>query len=146
MKSKNLLLRILILSSLLLPACKREGCTDSAAENYDAKAKKNDNTCRYEGSAVIWYGEEYSASLALTGSTSLRFFVDEQLVGSSDANVYFTGAPDCGQNGSITVTRDLGGVKGKTYPYKVENQLGTIIESGIINFVGGDCVKVELSN
>ena len=131
---------------MTLGSCKREGCTDSAAENYEVKAKKNNNSCRYEGSAVIWYGKDYSASMSLSGTTSLRYFVNEELVGSTDPAVYFSGPPDCGQNGSITVTRDLGSAKNKTYTYRVENQLGATLESGIINFAGGECVKVELKN
>lgn len=32
---------------LMATSCKKEGCTDDTALNYDAKAKKDDNSCEY---------------------------------------------------------------------------------------------------
>ena|SRR5688572_33507151 len=140
------LLNISLLALFLVSgtSCKREGCTDNDAENFDPKAKKNDNTCRFEGSAVLWYGQETSGHLVLTGASSLRYFVDNELQGSTAADVYFTGAPACNQNGSITITRDLGGVKGKTYAYRVEDQLGRIVWEGLLNLEANTCIQKEL--
>lgn len=47
MKNVNLKLSVLMLSALTLGAvsCKKEGCTDSTATNYDSKAKKDDGSC-----------------------------------------------------------------------------------------------------
>jgi hypothetical protein len=42
---------VLSLSFLLLgsiTSCKKEGCTDKDAKNYDAKAKKDDGSCQYD--------------------------------------------------------------------------------------------------
>jgi hypothetical protein len=49
MKNVNLKLSVLMLSALTLGAvsCKKEGCTDSTATNYDSKAKKDDGSCTY---------------------------------------------------------------------------------------------------
>ena len=33
---------------LILVGCKKEGCTNSAATNYDKKAKEDNNTCEYD--------------------------------------------------------------------------------------------------
>lgn len=33
---------------LILLGCKKEGCTNSAATNYDKKAKEDNNTCEYD--------------------------------------------------------------------------------------------------
>lgn len=44
MRKRTLLFGALILS---LTACKKEGCTDAAATNYDEKAKKDDGSCIY---------------------------------------------------------------------------------------------------
>jgi len=43
---------ILALFVISLAACKKEGCTDSAAINYSEKAKKNDGSCKYESKPV----------------------------------------------------------------------------------------------
>ncbi len=58
--------RFLNLASLLLfvavfglSACKKEGCTDSMAENYDAEAEENDNSCTYARTKFLG---DYSAN------------------------------------------------------------------------------------
>jgi hypothetical protein len=43
---KNLSL-IIILLSVVSVSCKKEGCTDIAATNYNAEAKKDDGSCTY---------------------------------------------------------------------------------------------------
>lgn len=49
MKNVNLKLSVLMLSALTLGAvsCKKEGCTDATATNYNAEAEKDDNSCTY---------------------------------------------------------------------------------------------------
>lgn len=42
---KTKLLLILLCVGLILAGCRKEGCTDSAATNYDSKAKKDDGSC-----------------------------------------------------------------------------------------------------
>lgn len=44
MKRSRIIFIGIVLISLTL-GCKKEGCTDSAATNYDAEAKKDDGTC-----------------------------------------------------------------------------------------------------
>jgi len=45
--TKSGLLLAVVALSLTVVSCKREGCTDAMATNYDAKAKKDNNTCEY---------------------------------------------------------------------------------------------------
>lgn len=44
MKENRILLIGIILTGLFI-SCKKEGCTNSASTNYDAKAKKDDGSC-----------------------------------------------------------------------------------------------------
>tara|TARA_Y100000589_G_C27196827_1_gene647239 strand:+ start:5985 stop:7202 length:1218 start_codon:yes stop_codon:yes gene_type:complete len=44
---KSKLLLVLIVS-ILISSCQQKGCTDPSALNYDANAKKDDNSCEYE--------------------------------------------------------------------------------------------------
>ncbi len=43
----RLIISAILLSIVLIAGCKREGCTDPNATNYDSKAKKDNNTCVY---------------------------------------------------------------------------------------------------
>ena len=50
MKKLNLILTALtigLISITTLTSCKKEGCTDGNAGNYDSEAKKDDGTCTY---------------------------------------------------------------------------------------------------
>jgi hypothetical protein len=59
--------------------------------------------------------------------------------------VYWTAAPNCGDNASITVTKDLGGVKTQSYSYSVKDQTGFEYWSGTLNFNANTCFATELT-
>ena len=130
---------------LLFTSCKKEGCTDADAQNYNSEAKKDDGTCTFEAKHVVWYGETAANALVADGATSLTYYVDGQIVGSGAANLYWTSAPDCGQDGSITISRDLGSVKTQSYTYSVVDQTGWEYWSGIFNFNANTCTTIELT-
>jgi hypothetical protein len=46
-KTLMLMVAILAVVTIITPGCKREGCTDPLASNYDDKAKKDDGSCTY---------------------------------------------------------------------------------------------------
>ncbi len=45
MKIKLIIISVL---ALAITACKKEGCTDPKANNYNKEAKKDDNSCKYD--------------------------------------------------------------------------------------------------
>ena len=136
---------ILLGLALLTTSCKKEGCTAADATNFNVEAKKDDGTCSYEGRQVLWYGESAANGLVLDGATSLTYYVDGQLVGSSAANIYWDVAPDCGQDASLTITKNLGAVKTQAYTYKVLDQTGWEYWSGVLNFNANTCTSLELT-
>lgn len=144
-KNKVLSLFLFLSVSFALSSCAKKGCTDKNAANYESGATRDDGTCTYKGSVVFWYDAACSASLGADGATSLTYYVDGQIVGSSAASVFWTGAPDCGQAASITVEKDLGFSKTKTYSFSVEDQDGVEIWSGSVNFEGNTCLKQQLT-
>ena len=142
---------ILLLSLLITTttSCKKvEGCTDNIAKNYDALAEVDDGSCTYEGKVVFWYIESVSDYLInQRGITSLSYSVEGELEGSSSSSVFYNYAPDCGDNGTITVIRDLGTSKSKQYSYKVEDPIdGEVVWEGVITFEANNCVVFQLDN
>ena len=49
---KKIILLSTVFGLLIATACKKEGCTDKTAINYDSKATKDNNTCTYEPAPV----------------------------------------------------------------------------------------------
>lgn len=44
---KQILISAIFITMLIITGCKKEGCTDSNATNYNSEAKKNDGSCIY---------------------------------------------------------------------------------------------------
>ena len=55
------------------------------------------------------------------------------------------GAPDCGQNGTITVTKDLGSVPTRASTYEVYDEDGYMWWSGVVNFDANTCTSFQLT-
>lgn len=146
MKRVNILiLGLMILGTTTMTSCKKEGCTDGDSTNYNSDAKKDDGTCQYTGEHVIWYNVTTSANLLADGATDLTFYVSNSIVGSTAASVYWTSQPACGSNGSITISKDLGGDKTKSYSYSVKDQTGFEYWSGTLSFEANTCTALQLT-
>jgi hypothetical protein len=137
---------VALLTATVLTSCKKSGCTDKDATNYDEKAKKDDATCTFEGQTVIWFNKSVADSLIADGSTSITYNVDGAVAGSSATNVYWTGAPKCDQSGSVTIKKSLGKEKTKTYPYSFKDQTGAEVWKGTLKFEANTCTALELTN
>lgn len=144
MKKQIFLLSGLLITILTIQGCKVEGCTDADAVNYSLDADTDDGSCEYSGSVVFWYGEEVAVEKQ-QWATAYTFWVDGQIVGSQAVSVYWNGAPDCGQDASITVERDLGNVTSIAAEYEVIDDSGFVVWEGIVNFRANTCEAIELT-
>jgi len=141
-------LRYILIASAIssaLVGCSVDGCTDANATNFDPSADNFDGSCTYEGQVVFWYGEATSQALIDIYSNSLSFYVDGQIQGSTATTQFWTAAPECGQNASITITKDLGNSTALASTYEVIDDYGDSWWSGIINFEANTCTKIELT-
>jgi len=139
---------ILSTSMIISTSCSKDkvkGCTDPDSKNYSSIAEEDDGSCRYEGSVVFWYNKLTSENLYDDGSDALTFYVDGNVVGSTNVTQYWNSAPNCGDNASITVVKDLGKVKTQAFSYRVIDDIGDEIWSGTVNFNANSCLKMELS-
>ncbi len=144
-KIKFLPIGLIFLGAIITTSCRKKGCTDPNSTSFNSKAKKDDGTCKYQGETVFWYSQTTADSLLVNGATNLTFYVDGQVVGSTATSVYWTGAPNCGDNASITVTKDLGSVKTQSYSYSIKDQTGFEYWKGTLNFNANTCSTTELT-
>jgi hypothetical protein len=144
-KFNSFYLLILLVAIVSFSSCKKEeGCTDPTATSYNSEAEVDNGSCQYEGEVVFWYGSSTSQGLIDFDSNSLTFYVDGVVVGSTSSSVFWTAAPNCGDNASITVTENLGNVKSRSLIYSVEDQDGYELWSDIVNFEANTCEAIEL--
>ncbi len=62
----------------LTQSCKKEGCTDAVAENYDEKAKEDDGTCEYIDGCTDETATNYDASATQDdGSCEYEFVAED---------------------------------------------------------------------
>ena len=144
MKNKFLLTILLLTSIFCFNGCKKEGCTDPEADNFCTECKKEDHSCKFSGSVVFWFNQTAANGLINDGANVLYYYVNGSLVGSTAANLYWGSAPDCGNTGSISITKNLGSSKSFTENYVVKDQTGWTYWSGTVNYAAGKCYSIEL--
>ena len=121
MINRTVLTLTLISAIVLLTDCRKEGCADPDSINYDSSAKFDDGSCQFEGEVLFWYGQTTSQDLVNNGAITLTFYVDNEIVGSTAANVFWTEAPKC-----------------------VQRQDGWEYWSGTVNFNAASCLRFKL--
>jgi len=129
--------------TLALMSCKKEGCMDSQAVNYNVDANENDGSCTYQSKTSFWFNQNTSGWLSVTYSvTSLSVYMDDILVGTMDPTDWKVG-PDCGVD-NFTVTNDHGSLPTKSWAYEVRDQNGTLQFSGSVTNIANDCKNIQL--
>lgn len=139
---------IIISSALAMDSCKDnrvKGCTDPDSYTFDPLAERDNGSCLYKGEAVIWYDQKASAGLTADGATALTFYLNGDVIGSSAATVFWPSAPDCGDNGSITVTQDLGKNKRGSFSLSVKDQDGYEYWKTSVDIQANTCLALKLT-
>lgn len=134
---------IIVLSFSAIIGCKQEGCTDSDSLNFSSRADEDDGSCVFEASAVFWHDQAASDSLLSNNVTTLTYYVDDTSVGSNASTTFWTSAPGCGGNGSLSITERLGRAKTKNFDYRIEDQNGNLLEEGQLTMSANSCEAVQ---
>ncbi len=128
-----------------MSGCGKKGCTDRDASNYSASAKRDNETCRYEGSVVFWVSQSSAQQMLNDNIQSLVVYLDGDVVGTiSNTGQTFTAAPACGEANAITVTQDLFSAKTKALTYRVLDDQSVKRWAGVVTLNGNQCEQFEL--
>lgn len=141
---------LIVLLSLAFVSCKKKGCTDIAADNYQGAATADDGSCTYSGSIVFWFDDTTANNLFGNSILSVDIYIDNVISGSLNWNQYTSAAPVCGVSGFTEVT-DLASSASMELSYHVRTQpdplsgLTTVLDSGLVVTERGTCNSVEFN-
>ena len=146
---KNSVVLIVVLG-LAFASCKKKGCTDVTADNYQSSATADDGSCTYSGSTVFWF--DYATANNLFGNSILTvdIYIDNVNSGSLNWNQYTSVAPVCGVSGYTEVT-DLANSASMELAYHIRTQpdpvsgLTTVLDSGLVTTERSTCNSVEFN-
>ena len=142
---KPLFLLAALVVAFAFTGCKREGCTESNALNYDSEAKKNDGTCSFSNVTFYTWTETYFETAGPFDVVKIDVSVDGVPIGTIDpVVVYFFGPGNCNSSGTVSYQLQ----NGDTHEWNavMHGPNGeTAHSSGVISSVrGSDCVMIEL--
>ena len=118
MRKTNTLLTFIILVFIGFSSCKKKGCMDEAASNYNPDAKKDDGSCVYaptitlngDASMTISVGSGYvdpGATAVDVEGTSVVVTTDSSLVNDTVVGMFTVTYTATNQHGSTTASRTV---------------------------------------
>lgn len=87
--SSTILSMVAVMGLLTLASCNREGCTDSAATNYDDNADSDDGTCNYAVVApddYAFFDSEGNLTVSFDGQKQRQYMLSEMTTYMKSAN------------------------------------------------------------
>ncbi|MBU2019706.1 MAG: hypothetical protein KJ941_08680, partial [Bacteroidetes bacterium] len=138
--------QILLIGLVLVvfSACKKKGCTDASAKNYNSKAKKEDQSCEYTSTIIFWYSQATRDVLEI--SYPLRVRVGGKQAGLIYSGNAFSAEPiDCIQiDGTVQFVQTLYDRKISVVVSVVDNTGLEVIPPTNIAVNAGGCLKYKI--
>ena len=97
------------------------------------------------GKVTFWYGQAVALQADATATSSFTFYLNNEIIGSSAANIYSVNTPECGNGGAVSKNVDLNGDDSATLSYKVVDEDGYTWWEGTVKIEDGGCVRQQLA-
>lgn len=128
---------------LVLFACKKKGCMDAYADNYSSENEKEDKSCLYSASFIVWMDSTTAVHLNTAGHNSVKVSVGGNQSGQYYTSNYTNHAPTCGDTMGYEMRIGLGEESLQKVSYTISTIDGTAIKSGDIEL---DATKCKIVN
>jgi hypothetical protein len=143
---KLLSIGLFISGAMLFSGCKKEGCTNPDADNFDGEAKTSDFSCVYTTEVVFWFKENISIGLQAAEIGKLDFLLNEEQIGQSGTDMFWEEAPECGTIGTIKFTRELTESRSEPFYYTVKDEEGFELWKGLTVLDIDSCRVIQLED
>lgn len=128
-----------------LSSCKRLGCKEVNSINYDADAKKDDGSCVYEGTLILWLSQFQSNLYTTAGVTDLHFIVNNELIGIMPVTNFSSTIPTCDVPGGFVKTMQLGKVASKNFTVIVRDDQDNFLTQKSFVITGNACKVAQVN-
>lgn len=131
-----------------LASCEPQGCTDTAADNYDAEAEKDDGTCEYTAEMLFYCDSVRTRALENDNvNTPVDIYVNDKKIGSLNYYNYIKDAPpECGDDYSnetyqeaVQHTFTLIKPKEDAVMIEIKDKSGEVVASSNTLIEAGEC-------
>lgn len=141
----NKLFLSLALGALLFSSCKKEGCTDSSATNFSAEANKDDGTCNFRSTFVVWFNAATATNCVSQSIPSIELFIDGKSHGSTTMVNSSVTEPICNTEEGIRTEIDMN-ESSKSVSYQIKKTGSSqVLKSGTVSLSAIGCKKVEFT-
>lgn len=145
MKLNQILFASALLFSIAFSSCKKKGCTDSLASNYDYSVDKDDQSCIFSSDILFWY-DANQGSFPFDAS-DLNFYLDSKLLGSSNGELARQGLPTCDSLDIVNFPFEMDKIKSGIYYLEIKTKITpTTVFSDTVNIFAGKCNAIDLGN
>ncbi len=136
-------------SALILGAsftsCKKEGCTDSLASNYDDSADRDDESCLFSANVVFWYDQ--NTGIFPMDASDVNFYLDSKLLGTSTGYLDRPGIPTCDSLNLVRFIYDMEKTKSGIFPLTIKARSNdSLLYTKTINVSVGKCNIIDIGN
>lgn len=143
MKLGHLLSIGIIATGLFFTSCKKEGCTDTMAVNYDGSADQDDNSCTFDAELLFWYDSDMGS--VPYNASDVTFYMNDVALGTSGGELARTDVPTCDSINVVKFDFDMKKNKAAFYEYEIRASNGTVITSKIVNITAGKCNAYDIT-
>lgn len=136
----------IILLTLLAFSCKKKGCVETAAINYNSEAEKDDGSCEFSGTAILWFNSVTATNMVNSSIPNIDLYINGVSIGSCSATQYSLNAPPCVTTEGLTGVASLGNEKAKVYTYQVKKSgTSTVLQTGNIELFASNCSWINFT-